>query len=428
MLSSLSSLLTLPRLLIAATIFCACIITGLFTSTFFRILPSIGIVGVFLTGLLSYLLHRSAYTRRNTAAYLSFVLVYVIHLGSGLLTNTTNLSDYKRDVVLQLPFLALPLGFWLLPPIPTQHVRRLWLLLVLVTVVSALLSTGNYLLHMEEINAMYLQSKVMPTEPDHIRFSLIITLAVGAATLLVSNPGLGSKLRPWLIAAIIGLAFYQHLLAVRSGLVTLYALGGLGILWLIFRLRHYRKAAALALALILLPLFSYVFFPTFRNKSANTREDVGRVSQTSSANNYSLVGRVYSYKVALMVIEDNPWFGVGKADMEQELATHYESEFPNIQPEAYILPHNQYLYVAVAFGIVGLLLFIVSFYYAGLTTWPRYSPLLFIQYLIVTLSFLVEYTLETQIGIAFSLFFLLLALEGPKEQTQNADSTFWRPA
>jgi O-antigen ligase len=298
----------------------------------------------------------------------------------------------------------------------------------MVTVASAVLSTGNYLLHMQEINDMYLQSKVMPTEPDHIRFSLIITLAIGAAALLLSNTGLEVKLRPWLVAAIIGLAFYQHLLAVRSGLVTLYALGGLGIIWLIFRQKHYKKAAALGVALLLLPLFSYVCFPTFRNKYANTREDVGRVSQTSSANNYSLVGRVYSYKVALMVIEDNPWFGVGKADMEQELATHYQREFPNIQPEAYILPHNQYLYSAVAFGSVGLLLFIVSFYYAGLTRWPSYSPLILIQYLIVTLSFLVEYTLETQIGIAFSLFFLLLALEGPKEQTQEISNVVWRPA
>jgi O-antigen ligase len=426
--SSLSTLLTIPRLLTAATVFCACIIAGLFTSTFFRVLPSIGIVGVLLTGLLSYLLHRATYTRQNTVAYLSFVLVYVIHLGSGLLTNTVNLDAYKRDVVLQLPFLALPLGFWLLPPIPTPNVRRLWILLVLVTVVSAILSTGNYLLHVEEINAMYLQSKVMPTEPDHIRFSLIITLAIGAAALLLYNPGLQTRLRPWLVAAIIGLAFYQHLLAVRSGLVTLYAIGVLGILWLVFRAKQYKKAAFLGVTLILLPLFSYVFFPTFRNKSANTREDVGRVSQTSSANNYSLVGRVFSYKVALMVIKDNPWFGVGKADMEQELATHYKREFPNIQPEAYILPHNQYLYSAVAFGSVGLLLFIVSFYYAGLTRWPSYSPLLLIQYLIVTLSFLVEYTLETQIGIAFSLFFLLLALEGSKEPMSGESNPVWRPA
>lgn len=424
--SSLSTLLTIPRLLTAATFFCACIIVGLFTSAFFRVLPSIGIIGVFLTGLLSYLLHPATYTRRNTVAYLSFLLVYAVHATSGLLTNTVNMGQYKRDIILQLPFLALPLGFWLLPPLPTHYLRKLWLLLLIVTIVSATISTGNYLLHMQQINELYLQSKVMPTEPDHIRFSLIITLAIAAAAFLLDGPGLRAKARTWLFAAIIGLALYQHLLAVRSGLVTLYALEGLGVLWLIFRRQQYGKALGLGLVLVLLPLFSYVAFPTFRNKSANTREDVGRVNQTASANNYSLVGRVYSYRVALKVIEDNPWFGVGKADMEQELAMHYKREFPNIQPESYILPHNQYLYLTVAFGGVGLLLFIISFYYAGLASWPRYAPLLFIQYLIVTISFLVEYTLETQIGIAFSLFFLLLAMEGSKEEMPDAD--IWRPA
>lgn len=426
--SSLSTLLTIPRLLTAATFFCACIIVGLFTSAFFRVLPSIGIIGVFLTGLLSYLLHPATYTRPNAGAYLSFLLVYGIHVASGLLTNTVNIEQYKRDIILQLPFLALPLGFWLLPPLTTHQLRKLWLLLLVVTVISATISTGNYLLHMQHINDLYLQSKVMPTEPDHIRFSLIITLAIAAAALLLDKPGLGAKARTWLFAAIIGLALYQHLLAVRSGLVTLYALGGLGVLWLIFWRQQYRKAAGLSLVLLLLPLLSYVAFPTFRNKSANTREDVGRVNQTASANNYSLVGRVYSYKVAIKVIEDNPWFGVGKADMEQELARHYKQEFPNIQPESYILPHNQYLYITVAFGGVGLLLFIISFYYAGLTNWARQAPLLFIQYLIVTISFLVEYTLETQIGIAFSLFFLLLAMEGSKEKKADVDASIWRPA
>ncbi|GGG29585.1 hypothetical protein GCM10011378_02860 [Hymenobacter glacieicola] len=135
---------------------------------------------------------------------------------------------------------------------------------------------------------------------------------------------------------------------------------------------------------------------------------------------------MYSYKVALKVIQDNLWVGVGKADIEDEMATRYRREFPMIQAGAYIQPHNQYLYSTVAFGIAGLILFIVGFYYAGLCIWPRYAPLLLAQYLIVTLSFLVEYTLETQIGLAFALFFLLLALEGSKPI--RAQESEWRPA
>jgi O-antigen ligase len=425
--SSLSARLTIPRILTANTVFCACIIVGLFTSSFFRILPSIGIVGVFVCGLLSFAFHRGSYTRGNKAVYLPFLLIFGIHAASGLLTSKANLSEYQRDIVLQLPFLALPIGFWLLPPIPTRQLRQLWYLLILVTVISGAISTGNYLLHTDEINELYLRSKVMPTEPDHIRFSLIVTLAIAVGTVLLSHQGIRPQARFGLRVAVIALALYQHLLAVRSGLVTFYILGGLGLLCLILYRKHYKKAAGLALALMLLPLFSYLCFPTFRNKSANTREDVGRVEHIASANNYSLVGRVYSYKVALRVIEDNPWFGVGKADMEQELARYYRRAFPNIQSEAYILPHNQFLFTTVALGSLGVIIFIIGFYYPGISSWPRYGPLLLVQYLIVTISFLVEYTIETQIGIAFSLFFLLLALEGSKEgKTENAEES-WRP-
>lgn len=424
--SSLSSLLTLPRLLAAATFFCGCVIIGLFTSSFFRVLPSIGMAGILASGILSYLLHKRKYIRTHGNAYGAFLLVYGIHLGSGIITSEANWAAYKQDIVLQLPFVILPVGFWLLPPLPTASLRNLWLVLIGATVLAALLSTGNYVLHFEQINEMYLHSKVMPTEPDHIRFSLMVTLAIAAGVLLLVHQSVKGMARNVLLAGVAFLALYQHMLAVRSGLATFYFLGGMALLWLVLKRRQYRQAAALAVGLMVLPALSYVCFPTFRNKSVNTREDVGQVKHTASANNYSLVGRVYSYKVALKIIQDNPWTGVGKADIDTEMATHYRQDYPTIQPEAYIQPHNQFLYSTVAFGVLGLLLFIVGFYYAGLSIWPRYTPLLFVQYSIVTLSFLVEYTLETQIGLAFALFFLLLSLEGSKPTA--ATTPEWRPA
>ncbi|RPD49912.1 O-antigen ligase domain-containing protein [Hymenobacter sediminis] len=426
MISFLSSFLTLQRLLIAAAFFCICTIVGLFTSSFFRILPSVGMVGILVTGLLSYFLHKHKYARVRSTVYGSFVAIYFLNLSSGLLTSDANWNEFERDVVLQLPFLILPLAFWLLPPLPAVYLRNIWLTLIGAAAIAALLSAVNYALHFEQINELYLHSKVMPTEPDHIRFSLIITLAIAAGILLIVQKNVVGRMQSLLVLVLIVLALYLHMLAVRSGLMAFYSLGVLGFLWLVLRKRNYYQAVQLALCLLLLPLVSYVCFPTFRNKSVNTQEDVGQVEHTTSANSYSLVGRVYSYKVALKVIRENFWFGVGKADIEEEMAVHYRKDFPLIQPESYIQPHNQYLYSTVAFGVVGLLIFVVAFYYPGLCIWPQYAPLLFAQYTIITLSFLVEYTLETQIGLAFALFFLMLALEGNKAPL--LPDTEWRPA
>ena len=419
--------MTRERLLLAVTLFGGCIIIGLFTSKYIRVLPSIGMAGFAITALLYVAVHGRQSARGDAAAYGSFGLVYLVHLAAGLTTSEEGLPVYQQDLVLQLPYLLLPLGFWLLPPLPARCLRYLWLTLVGTATIAAALSTGNYLLHFAEINEMYLRSKVMPTEPDHIRFSLLVTLAIAAGVCLLAHQNIRQRWGRRVLWVLVGfLAFYQHLLAVRSGLVSLYVVGGAALLWLLFRSRQYQQALVLAAALVLIPSVSYAIFPTLRNKSANTQEDMSRVRHTQSANNYSLVGRVYSYKVALKVVQAHPWFGVGKGDIQSEMAAYYRRDFPNIRPDAYIQPHNQYLYSAVAFGMIGLLIFIIGFYYAGLSVWPRYAPLLLAQYLILTVSFLVEYTLETQVGLGFALFFLLLALEGSK--SVMSPEAEWRPA
>ncbi|GAA4015011.1 hypothetical protein GCM10022408_30360 [Hymenobacter fastidiosus] len=426
MASPLAATFTTPRLHYAATLFCALIIVGLFVAHYFRILPSIGIVGLSLTAIVYAVVYKQAANQQQWPVFGALMVIYVIHLLSGLTTDPANLGEYRRDVVLQLPFLLLPLTFWVLPALPASKLRNLWLLFIGCVVVSALISTGYYLLHMAVINEIYLHSKIMPTEPDHIRFSLMVTLAVAAGVVLWYWGNMSVRWRTALIAAVLYLVLFQHMLAVRSGLVTLYAVGGVFFLWLIFLAKQYRQALYLAGCLALLPAVSYLAFPTFQNKFTNTKEDLGKVNDTKAANSYSLVARVYSYKAAWEIIKQNPTVGVGKADMEDEMAEQFRQNYPSIERSSYLLPHNQLIYDLVAFGFLGTLLFIVCFYYPALWSWPRFAPLLVAQYTLVTLSFLVEYTLETQIGLTFSLFFLLLALNGLLPATRPEKE--WRPA
>jgi O-antigen ligase len=426
MASSPATIFSVPRLHYAATLFCALIIAGLFVAKYFRILPSIGIVGLSLTAVVYAVVYKQVANRNVWPSFGALMLIFGIHLLSGLNTEPGNMGEYRRDVVLQLPFLLLPLAFWVLPSLPARKLQNLWLLFVGCVVGAALISTGYYLLHTAEINEIYLHSKIMPTEPDHIRFSLMVTLGVAAAVVLVYGGNNPKLVRRLLLVAAVFLAFFQHMLAVRSGLVTLYAVGGVLWLWLVFRTREYRKAAYLLACLLLLPMASYQCFPTFRNKFTNTKEDLGEVQNSKSANNYSLVARVYSYKAAWEIIKQHPAVGVGKADMDGEMANQFRRNYPGIEQSSYLLPHNQFIYDLVAYGLLGTVLFTICFYWPAAWAWPRFAPLLVAQYTIVTLSFLVEYTLETQIGLTFSLFFLLLALNGLLPG--RAGETSWRPA
>jgi O-antigen ligase len=421
----LITVLTYSRVQILATVFCAFIIAGLFTSSFFRILPSIGIAGLTITAIVYAVQNRQVGQRSMWNVYLALTSVFILHLMSGLNTQVGNKSDYWRDILLQSPFLLLPLSFWLLPPIKAVYLRYLWALFFALVTIFGLGSTINYLLNAEYINETYLHSRVMPTEPDHIRFSLMISLAVAVGCIMTLHKVWTSNWSRWLvISGTVFLAFYQHLLAVRSGLITFYALSIITTIWLI-RAERYKMAVNLSLCLCLLPILSFVCFPTFRNRFHNTREDIGQVDQIRSAGNYSLTGRVYSYKVAMLVVKANPWLGVGNVDMQQELAEQYKKTFPTIKTSSYIKPHNQFIYSLVAFGILGVVFFIACFYYPLIWAWSQSTPLLIAHYCIITLSFLAEYTLETQIGLTFSLIFLLLALTGLAGKSDQDE--LWTP-
>ena len=203
--------------------------------------------------------------------------------------------------------------------------------------------------------------------------------------------------------------FFQHLLAVRSGLLATYVLGLLAVAWLLWRPKAPRLAAALLALLLALPLLSYWLLPTFRYRFHNTTYDVARTADVKSANNYSMVGRVYSWQVAAQVARAHPWFGVGPANLTTELAAAYRRTYPDIKATAYLKPHNQGLYWLVSFGLLGTLLAAAAFYYPLLAAGRRPPPLLLAQYVILSLSFLVEPTLETPVGLAFAVVFVGLA-------------------
>lgn len=406
------------------------VITGLFTFPFFRVLSSIGL-GCLVVCALAYLIQfREAAQLRKWPVYLGFGLIFLLHLVAGLNTSTANTQEFWRDVVLQLPFLLLPLSFWILPPLRIEDLKRLYKLLLGVTTFSAFGSTVYYLLNAEYINELYVHSKIMPTVPDHIRFSLLVVLSIAVGAVMLNRKVLTGWRRAAVMAATIFLAGFLHLLAVRSGLVALYVLAVVAIGYLLKK-RDWRKAASVAAMMVVLPVVSYFTLPTFYNKYHNTKDDASRVEQTRSANNYSLVGRVYSYQTALQVWKDNPVWGVGKADLRDEMAARYREFFPQIDAEHQIQPHNQFLLYLVAFGTLGLAVFVLAFYYPLWWARRRHAPMLVAQYIIVTLSFMVEPTMEGQTGLTFSLFFLLLPLSSVANcHTERGvrKGRQWRPA
>ena len=393
----------------AGVLWSALTIVGLFGATWIRVLPSIGMAGLFVTGVGYAISHRRISQWKAWPNLLSFVIIYLVHAGSGLLQVSIHNKALQQDLLLQLPFVLLPVAFVLLPDWRPQHKRMLWLVLIGCCLVAAVGATINYALHATEITQLYLQSKVMPTEPDHIRFSLLVSMAILAGVVLVSSNKLSFALRQMTIGAIVLLFLFQHLLAVRSGIVTMYAAGLLWLGWLGWQLGRWRTAFTGAILVIAAAIACVFFFPTLQNKIINTRTDTEQLDSVQAANNFSVTARIYSYQVAWIVVRKHPIIGVSKVKLQEAMAQQYSYRFPEIDPSHYVLPHNQFIYNLAAYGIIGLLLFTLGFYYPLLAAIRQRNILLMIIYLIVSISFVVEYTLESNIGVIVGLFFILLA-------------------
>jgi O-antigen ligase len=396
------------------------VIVGLFLSSAVRALPSIGIAGLFLTGIVYSIQQRRIAQRAHWPVLLSFVLVYLLHLVTGLWHSSLADPALRQDLVLELPFVLLPVAFLLLPAWRATHKRTLWLVLLGCCLVAATTATLNYLAHLQEINRIYLESRVMPTEPDHIRFSLLISMAVLAGTSLIFGRELPRRLRQ-LTAVGVGLLFlFQHLLAARSGLVTMYAGGVLWLGWLGWQLKRWKDVLRISLLIAALAGTSLLCFTTLRNKIIDTQTDVGKIKSVAAANNYSMTARVYSYDIAWDIIRAHPLAGVSKVKLADAMAAGYSARFPQIERAHYLLPHNQFIFNTAAYGAVGLLVFLAGFYYPLWVGLRRRNVLLLLMYLIISLSFLVEYTLESQVGVLTGLFFILLAA-APSEPASATD-------
>jgi len=393
----------------ASVFWSALTIIGLFGATWIRILPSIGMAGLFVTGVGYALYHRQIAQRKHWPELLSFVLIYLVHAVTGLLQVGLHNELLQQDLLLELPFVLLPVAFLLLPDWQAQHKRLLWLLLIGCCLVAAIGATINFALHATEITQLYLQSKVMPTEPDHIRFSLLVSMAVLMGVVLLHS----RKLVPWLRiatgSAVLLLFLFQHLLAVRSGIVTMYAAGLMWLGWLGWQLGQWKSAILGGIFTIGVGISCLLLFPTLQNKIINTRTDTEQFNSVQAANNFSVTARVYSYQVAWTIVREHPLLGVSKVKLQQAMAEQYSYRFPEIEPERYVLPHNQFIYNLAAYGVIGLLLFTLGFYYPLLAAIRERNITALIMYLIVSISFIVEYTLESNIGVIVGLFFILLA-------------------
>lgn len=149
--------------------------------------------------------------------------------------------------------------------------------------------------------------------------------------------------------------------------------------------------------------------PGFVRRIENVLWELDDFSHTGDPKQHSFMQRVELWKASLNIIFAHPIIGVGTGDVPDEFASALK-EMNSPLKNTDMRSHNQYLAIAVTFGIPGFFFFLFALFYAP---WKqkllsRYFFLTFI--LIGLLSMLTEDTLESQQGVSFFVFFYCLFL------------------
>jgi len=137
---------------------------------------------------------------------------------------------------------------------------------------------------------------------------------------------------------------------------------------------------------------------------------------------HSVMQRVEFWKASLGILKNNSLVGVGTGDVNNAFVNYYKETDSSLDERWRLRAHNQYLSIAVAFGIIGLTYFLFAIIYPMSVT-KKFNSFLYLSFWITAiLSMISEDTLETQAGVTFFAFFNTFYLFYLPKDNTNQDT------
>lgn len=346
---------------------------------------------------------------RSRPALVALTLPFVAVFLSGLYSD--NIEEWIAGLRIKLPFLVLPVVFAGLPKLGKKHIVILLYSYIFIFFICTSVVLANYVIHSEQVNQQFLRGGGIPVPFSHVRYSLMLSFSFFVAIYLLRNKlflQYDREKYPLLFYAVFSF-IAVHVLAVRSGILALYA--GLLLGWVVYVVRGKKYLTGILLLgiIVAVPFVAYHFSPTMQNK---WKYMVYNWKEFRSGNiNYQYDGMRYmSIYNALAVWKKYPVFGCGAGDLTEEINRMYAKTYPALLPENRLMPHNQFAWTAASTGLVGLVMLLLAVTLSILSEKNYRNLLPAVFWLIILSSLFTEATFEEQMGTAFYLLFTLLFL------------------
>ena len=161
------------------------------------------------------------------------------------------------------------------------------------------------------------------------------------------------------IAAIVFLLCCVHAMTVRIAWGMLY--GGVAFtLCRHFITRQQWKPLLIGtLILLATPFAIYHSIPSVKKRIDYTLYDWSTLNKAGEVNTSDAL-RVVSWDVGWKTIRKKPILGYGIQSMDKALAEQYAETYPQITKENMLRPHNQFLFFALEYGLLGAFLSLIA--------------------------------------------------------------------
>ena len=344
---------------------------------------------------------------KNPVLYLiGFYLLYCIGM-----FYSTDLKEGFRDLIIKLPLILLPIAVCLLPKriITKKRLWRLFLAFALGLVVMQV-----YLLIMALSNAFSVEGfkvyKILYVNlaqkyhPTYL--SLFTSFAFLFSYLLPLKYIVKSTKKAFSLKLIfmLWLSLYNVLLSSRIGIIAMF----LAFIVIIFNEIAIRKRFINTLAYLFVSLF--FVFCSFAVNNINKRfEDEVTNTQIKKNKdkklNNGVSQRSFIYKNAGELIAKNLVFGAGTGDVNNVVQEFYLEKGVNFK--TYLNPHNQFIQIAVAIGVVGLIFFILMLLLFSWSFWNKGGLIFLFSIGMLCVYMMTESIIERQQGVHFVAFYLM---------------------
>lgn len=161
---------------------------------------------------------------------------------------------------------------------------------------------------------------------------------------------------------------------------------------------------------------NYQDISSLKGRIHETLWEIDVYRTTGNANGHSLTQRFEYWKTAIGIIKKNLFIGVGTGDVAKAFEEEYTSNNSTLSQQWRLRAHNQYLTIAVTYGVIGFCWFLFAFFYPLFNKKNRCNLIYTSFFIIAAISFFTEDTLETQAGVTFYAFLNTFLLFSKKEQ------------